>query len=502
MYSQKKIGAFFLYASTILNTFISIFLTPFILMILGDSEYGIYRTISAFTGQLAIISFGIGTITSVYVAKYSADSTIENEKEEQNFLFLAINVSILISFIVLCVGFILYFFIDNIYGKNLTASQIHLMKNLYILLVLNIAIYLFRDVFVGIVNGKEKFIYSNSIKFFRLLFRTIAIIIVLSAGFKSIGLVIIDLLISIIMVICDIIYCFVVLKVKIKYFYFDRMLFKTMFSFSLAIFFQAIVNQVNQNLDSVILGAMINPVRVATYSLALTLYVSFNSLSTAISSLFTPEASRMVVHKSNASELTKFCVKVSRYQLLLTALLTGGFIAVGRQFITMWVGVEKLDVYYIALILIVPMSIVNLLSGANSVLDAYMKRMGRSVILLITAVINVFSSIIMIKFIDYWGAAFGTAVSVLLGQIIFMSFYYKKIFGFNMKCFIKDSVKGILPCALVALVFTVPLNGCIKNNILLLIVKGIVYVLVYVVTLMKFGLTYSEKKAIFGKFIK
>ena len=205
-------------------------------MILGDSEYGIYRTISAFTGQLAIISFGIGTITSVYVAKYSADSTIENEKEEQNFLFLAINVSILISFIVLCVGFILYFFIDNIYGKNLTASQIHLMKNLYILLVLNIAIYLFRDVFVGIVNGKEKFIYSNSIKFFRLLFRTIAIIIVLSAGFKSIGLVIIDLLISIIMVICNIIYCFVVLKVKIKYFYFDRMLFKTMFSFSLALF--------------------------------------------------------------------------------------------------------------------------------------------------------------------------------------------------------------------------------------------------------------------------
>ena len=502
MYSQKKLGAFFLYATTILNTFVSIFLTPFILKILGDSEYGIYRTISAFTGQLAIISFGIGTITSVYVARYSVEKTIENKKEEENFLFLAINISILVSVIILCIGFILYFFIDNIYGKALTINQIYLMKKLYVLLVINISLYLFRDVFAGILNGKEKFIYSNSIKFFRLLIRAIAIIIVLSIGVRSIGLVIIDLLISILIILCDIIYCFVILKVKIKFFCFDKLLFKTIFSFSIAIFLQAIVNQVNQNLDSVILGAMITPERVTTYSLALTLYISFNSLSTAISSLFTPEASRMVAHKSNSIELTKFCIKVSRYQLILTALLTGGFVVVGKQFITLWVGVEKIAIYYIALILIIPMSIVNLLSGANSVLDAYMKRMGRSIILLITAIINIVSSIIMIKFIDYWGAALGTAISVLLGQIIFMSFYYKKVFGFNMKFFFSESIKGILFCALVALICTIPLNICITNNIVLLIAKGSIYVSIYGYMLVKVGLTNIEKKAIFGKFKK
>ena len=502
MYSQKKLGAFFLYASTILNTFISIFLTPFILGVLGDSEYGIYRTISAFTGQLAIISFGIGTLTSIYVARYSVEGTIENKKEEQNFLFLAINVSILISIIILCVGFILYFFIDDIYGKNLAINQVYLMKKLYILLVINIALYLFRDIFVGIVNGKEKFIYSNSVKFFKLLIRAIAIVIVLSIGLKSIGLVIIDLIISIIIILCDIIYCFIILKVKIKFFYFDKFLFKTMFSFSIAIFLQAIVNQVNQNLDSVILGAMIIPERVTIYSLALTLYISFNSLSTAISSLFTPEASRMVAQKSNSLELIKFCIKVSRYQLLLTALLIGGFIAVGKQFIIIWVGIEKIQIYYIALILIIPMSVVNLLSGANSVLDAYMKRMGRSIILLITAIINVISSIIMIKFIDYWGAAFGTAISVVLGQIIFMSFYYKKVFKFNMIYFLLESSKGILLCALVALICTIPLNIYITNNIVLLTVKGSVYVGIYMYMLVKVGLTNIEKKVIFGRFIK
>ena len=50
-------------------------------------------------------------------------------------------------------------------------------------------------------------------------------------------------------------------------------------SFSLAILLQAVVNQVNDNMDTVILGAMVAEKQVITmYSSALSIYTIYNSL--------------------------------------------------------------------------------------------------------------------------------------------------------------------------------------------------------------------------------
>lgn len=500
MRNQKKVGALLLYITTIVNTFISIFLTPFILNALGDSEYGIYRTISALTGQLALMSIGIGTITAVYVAKYN----IRNDKnvvvEKENFLSIAIFTSMLIAVLVLVFGYLLYFNIDKLYQNTLTEKQLKLMKTLFVILVINIAVYLFRDVFVGIVNGYEKFIYGNSIKLLRIVIRTLLIVLLISLDFKSLGLALADLIVSIAMIISDLIYCFSVLKVKVKFRYFDKELFKSIFTFSIAIFLQAIVNQVNQNLDSVILGAMIIPERVAVYSLALTLYIAFNSLSSALSSLFTPEASKLIQNNVDKQKLMDFCIKVGRYQLLLTSLITGGFIVVGKEFVNMWVGIEKIDVYYISIILILPVCVSNLFSGANSILDAYMKRLGRSVILVITALYNIVVSIVMIKYIDYWGAAIGTASSVIIGQIFLMSLYYKKVFGFHLKEFILKTIDGVLLSTVIAGIASYSLNILHLENTAMLLIKGSVFSGIYIVCLLLFGMKKNEKKAVFGSF--
>lgn len=499
MKSERKIGAGLSYISTILNSLVSIFITPFILVTLGDVEYGIYRSISALTGQLALVSIGVGTMATVMVARYNARQDGNAKKERENFLAMAITASVLISLLVLVIGGILYIGIDRLYANTLNEAQISLTKRLYVLLVLNVALYLLRDVFTGIINGYEKFAYSGLLKVFRIVLRVILILILLSLGFKSIGLVMCDLIVSITLILLDVIFCFGKLKVKARFHYFDKLLFKTMFTFSAAILLQSIVNQVNQNLDSVILGAMIVPERVTIYSLALTIYVAYNGIGSAISSLFTPEAARLVQRDEGHQEIQSFTVKVGRIQLLINALILGGFICIGRDFISIWAGIGKEDVYFISLMLLIPACFANTLCGANSILDGYMKRMGRSIILVIMAAYNVVSSIIMIHFIDYWGAALGTATSVIVGQIGLMCLYYKRIFDFDIKRYFYGISKGILPAFVLGIMFGI-LVGQIpcSSEFVRLMLEGSAFCIIYGGIMGRFGLREEEKQMLFG----
>lgn len=498
MKSERKIGAALSYISTILNSLVSIFLTPFILMSLGDIEYGIYRTISALTGQLAMVSVGVGTMATVMIARYNAHEDSYVAKEKENFLAMSCSVSILISCVVVVIGVIIYGGIDGLYSNTLNAEQLSLTKRLYIPLVANVALHLFNDYFIGIVNGYEKFAFAGVIKIGRILIRVILVLLLLSLGFKSIGLVMCDLLVTVLLLLFDILFCFGRLKIKIRFHYFDRVLFKTMFTFSAAMLLQTIVNQVNQNLDSVILGAMITPERVTVYSLALTIYVAYNGIGNSISSLFTPEAARLVQRKARQQEIQLFNVKVGRIQLLVNTLILGGFICVGRDFITIWVGKGKEDVYLITLILLIPVCIANTLCGANSILDGYMKRMGRSIILVVMATYNVISSIIMIHFIDYWGAALGTATSVIVGQIGLMCLYYKKIFDFDIKGYFLGILRGILPAFIFGIIAGTLVGKIPCNSVLLrLVLEGITFCAVYGGILIQFGLREEERRTLF-----
>lgn len=496
MKSERKIGALLSYIATVINIISAFFLTPFLLRYIGDAEYGVYRTVQSLTGQLALITVGLGTIMTVLIARYNAQDGEKTREEKENLIATGVLIGVIIALLVLVVGGVLFRGIDSIYGNTMTPSQVSLTKQLYIILVINVALTLFRDVFVGITHGYERFIYVNGMKVLRLTLRIVVIIALLLLGFKSLALVLCDLTLTIIMLFCDIWFCFGRLGVRAKFHGFDRVLFQSILSFSLAIILQTFVNQVNQNLDGAILGAMVPAELVTVYSLALTIYVSYNSVSSAFSSMFTPEAARLVQNGASFDDLHRFTVRVGRYLLLAEGLLLGGFVCVGQNFVRLWVGAGKEDVYGIALILLLPMTVANTLAGANSVLDGYMKRMGRSLILVFTAVVNIVVSVFLITQIGYWGAAVGTAVSVILGQIVLLSWHYHRVFQFSMIRYLIDLFRGIVPSIVVAVLLTIGVNFAPIGDVGQLLLKGVIYVLAYFGCLWLFGATTGEKNMV------
>lgn len=493
---QIQAGAIIAYVNILINTFISLFLTPFIIGKLGSSEYGVYKIISSFSANLGVISFGISSLVARNVVFFN---TKKQQKEKENFLFMAQLESLILFLLVLICGIPLYIAIDPLYSKSLSDSELLLAKRLFIFFVLNVAINILCDTFSGMIKAHEKFVILNIFITMRSVLRLFSLVILLSLGVKSFGIVLTDLVINTTILLLSVFYSKVILKEKAKFYYFDKQVFKSGLAFSMAIFLQAIINQFNNNLDNVILGAMKGSDVVTVYSVALTIYTMFNSFVTVIGGMYGPKATRLVAEGADGNALTLFAIKPARIQAIMALFGILSFALVGKDFIYLWLGNGFSDVYLITLILIIPVVLPLIESVTNAILDAMLKRLARSIILALMCIANLLVSIFFIKNIGYIGAAFGTAFSLILGHGIIMNIYLHKKIKLNIPKLLLEIFRGILPCTIASFlicsfVFLLPVGW------IWLIVKILIILMVFFITMYLWGINDDEKATLNGFF--
>ena len=79
---QIKYGAILSYLSIVLNVVAGLIYTPWMVKIIGQSDYGLY-TLAYSLISLFLIDFGLSSATARYVSKYHAEG---NEKKVNDFL--------------------------------------------------------------------------------------------------------------------------------------------------------------------------------------------------------------------------------------------------------------------------------------------------------------------------------------------------------------------------------------------------------------------------------
>ncbi len=497
MNKQMKIGAIISYFNIVLNMVVSVFLTPFLISSLGSAEYGVYRIIQSFAGQLSIASFGISTLIIRNIVYFNEK---KQQKEKENFLFFAKIITFALALLILLVGGIMHGSLDVIYAKSMSAGELELAKQLFIFLVVNIALNIVCDSYTGLITAHEKFAVANFSKTIKLTLRIILIVVLLKMGVKSIGIVVTDCVVSAIVFVIVFIYGKIKVKEKAKFHYFDKPLLIQCVTFSFAIFLQTIINQVNQNLDNVILGAMTDPETVTLYSVGLSLFITYSTFVTAIGSLFGPKATKLVANNASGEEMTDFVIVPGRLQFMLAGLIITGFILFGKNFISIWVGDEFMSAYYITLMLIIPGTIPFIETTTESLLNAKMKRLGRSLILIFMCLVNVVVSVICIKQFGYWGAAIGTMTSYIVGYGIFINLYLKKTLDLNIKRLFLSVFKGVLLSMVISGVIGIPLTF-LPDSFIWFVMKVGIYTVMYA-TITYFLATNEEEKQLFKKLIK
>ena len=79
--NQLKAGAALSYVIIGLNSVIGLLYTPFMLRIMGQSEYGLYALAASVIAYLTVLDLGFGNAVIRYTAKFHAEGRIREQQE-------------------------------------------------------------------------------------------------------------------------------------------------------------------------------------------------------------------------------------------------------------------------------------------------------------------------------------------------------------------------------------------------------------------------------------
>lgn len=496
MKDQKKIGVSLSYLNLILNTIINLFLTPFMIKNLGDTDYSILKVMQSFSGPLIMFNLGVSTVVARAIVK---NKTLNNQNviEKQNTIGLAMITSSIMSVLVGIIGLVMYMLIPSIYCNSYDSTQLIEAQKIFIIFVLATIIHILTDSFNGCAIGHERFAFNSSLSLIKNIVRVPLIICSLKLGFGAFSVALMDFVVAILVFLLSSVYALFVLKEFPKITGFKKSELFEILSFSLAILLQAVVNQVNNNVDTMILGAVITEKAIITmYSSALFIYSVYNSVVSVMSDFFLPKATKLITKNASGEELTDFVIKPGRYQSMIAVAVVFGFAVLGKDFISLWIGSTYINAYYIVLILIIPVTIPLVENTAIAILNATMKRIFRSLILVIMSLVNVVLTLVLIRSFSYWGAAVGTFISLCVGHVFLMNWYYSKTFSMNIPRMFKEIFKGILPVGLVSGLICLPLIFIKQINFFAFGIKAVVFCVVYSLLCWRFALKNEEKECI------
>ena len=130
--NQLKAGAFLSYISIVLHNIIGLLYTPFMLRMLGQSEYGLYSLVESVVAYLTILDLGFGNAIIRYTAKLRAERKEDEAWEMFGMFFLLYVVIGIVSFIA---GLLLYFNIDNMH--TISIQCVYFLKHFNISVMLS-----------------------------------------------------------------------------------------------------------------------------------------------------------------------------------------------------------------------------------------------------------------------------------------------------------------------------------------------------------------------------
>lgn len=488
--NQLKAGAALSYISMILGYIVSIIYTPVMLRLLGQSEYGLYNLVASIVAYLGVLNFGFG---SAYMRYYSRYKVKENQKKIATLNGMFLIIFSVLGLISVIAGTILTMNTEVIFGSALTSEELLKAKILMMILILNLAISFPNIVFTSHITANEKFVFQKLVEVIRTVANPFVVLPLLILGYGSVGMVLATTLLNITIEIINAVYCVNKLKMKFSFRNFDFKLMREMTVFSSYIFINLLIDQTNWNVDKFILGRFHGTVSVAVYGLAAQLNTYYLSISTAISSVFIPRVHKLVANENNNNELTLLFTRIGRIQFIMLSLIASGLIFFGRSFINMWAGKEYDGAYPILLLLIIPVTIPLIQNIGIEIQRAKNMHQFRSWVYFFIALGNLGLTIPLAKAYGGVGAAIGTAVSLIIGNGFLMNWYNHVKVGLNMKFFWKQ-ILNFIPALIAPIIFGILIkNFFILNNFFNFLGLGIIYVIIFCVSMWLFGMNQYEK---------
>lgn len=475
--NQLKTGAFLSYVSIGLNNIVGLLYTPFMLRMMGQSEYGIYSLVISVVAYLTVLDLGFGNAIVRYAAKFRTEDKQQEQYEMFGMFLILYSIIGVIAFLI---GLGLYFNVDYLFDATMNPIELRKIRIMIFLMIINLAFTFPMSIWGSIITAYENFIFQKLVIIGRVILNPIVMIAMLLIGYRAIGMVVITTLFNIITLIINWWYCKKKINIQIRFGKFKWSFLKEVTIYSFWIFLNAIMDRIYWSTGQFVLGIYTGAAAVAIYAVAIQLQSIYMSFSTAISGVFLPRITAMVTKEDNKKAISDLFIRTGRIQYIIMAFILTGFVLFGKQFMLLWAGSEYEEAYLIALCFFIPLTVPLIQNLGITILQARNQMKFRSVLYVIIAIGSLGLSIPLAKHFGGIGCAIGIASALIAGQIVIMNIYYHRKIQIDIIAFWREIGKMTFAPIILGIGCYMLLRWVEINTVPILIAGIIIFTVIYI----------------------
>lgn len=460
-------------------TGVSLLLTPIIIHKLGNEIFGYWVIICVISGYYLLIDVGIG----VSLVKFYSECNARGDNEGFNRI--------------LNTGFTFNLIVSMLFGIFLILSPqiMHIFKvpeKFYKEVFIALCVYLGAGIignqfgtFNAVIAGLQRYDIINKIQLALSIPYALATLFVLHFNMGIIGLAVVNGLWIICQAALNIIYAY---KLKqglvFRPLQFHKPTFKMLFSYGIRIKVSNLSDMINFQLDNLLLGAMLGPLKVTIYEIAAKITRFARSLSLWLLPAIVPASSELAA-VDDYSRIQLLHEKGSKYLFALVMLTAVFTISASDLLIFTWLGPGYSQSASIAKVLLIGYT-ANVMTGIGSMI---MRGIGKPQYemrsKLVTIVLNVSLSFLLILKYGIWGAVVGTTLAMVIGSSYFFYLYHSHMAMSFRGAFTGVLIKPVLSSlvaslAVLTLQWTLTYDSRVVAGVILIIdilLFGSVYIL-------------------------
>ena len=447
---NRKTGVILSYVLMAFEVFSTLILTPFIIRSLGQAEYGVYKLALSLNAYLYLLDLGVGNTAIAYISKYRANG---DKLSERKFIGISTLFYAVISVLTLVAGLLLTKALPEIFGAGLSGEEVQLAQELLKITVLGTAFVLLTAVYNNALIAYERFFISRSLSILQILLKIIFVFLALKNGSGALGIVKVNFILTLIFRGSATVYAVMRIKIIPKFSGINTGFVKETVKYSSFILFQMIATQINLTADQVLIGATVasSAVIIGVYGVAAQLSQYFQSIGQVFSGVLMPGVVRLVERNGSADEICNEMIKIGRIVLTVCGMVLAVFSVFGKRFINLWAGRANTGAYYVCLLLMTAYLLIMTENVGMQVLYAKNSHKEISVIKLLIVVLNLFVTLLLIKWNPLIGAALGTFIALMLGDVVLTNAVFVKKLKISLMKYWLGVTKGTGIC----LVFTI-----------------------------------------------
>jgi O-antigen/teichoic acid export membrane protein len=400
------------YLGIAVEAILGLLVLPFNVRHLGPSAYGLWMLVASVTLYFSVLDLGYGGALVKFVAQYRArrDSAAINEILSTLFFVFAG-----VGIVTYAVAAVIAFHLPSLF--HLAPEQARVGRDVLLIVTAHVSLGFAFSVFGGVINGFQRYHLNNVVGAVAAALAAAVNVLVLGAGC---GLVAVVAATTAVRILALFIYrlnayrVFPALRIRPRLFRAARL--REVTSFSVFMLLLDWANKVNYSVDAIVIGAFLDTVAVAVWTVAQRLAEMTQRLTNQLNDILFPA----IVDSDESrrqDRIRRIFLSATRLSLATVLPVAGSLCLLAHPLVFAWVGAEFAASVRITQLL----AIIVAIRVGNATATTVLKGAGRHRLLaacnLAAAGSNLLLSVLLVRPLGLVGVALGTLIPISVAAV-------------------------------------------------------------------------------------